>query len=124
MSFHHRSRPGDSDAGWKSLIQSMAVARLAVLSGMAMMGTMMAAVCQGLVPRTGEPIAPIPAIADLEPAKIRLGERLFHDARLSHDNKFSCASCHGLDQGGDDGQIRSIGNDGRPLDFNAPTVFN
>ena len=59
-----------------------------------------------------------------EPAKLRLGERLFRDVRLSRDNRLACASCHELDQGGDDGQARSIGADGRPLDFNTPTVLN
>ena len=59
-----------------------------------------------------------------DPAKARLGERLFRDARLSHHNRLACASCHQLDQGGDDGKAQSIGADGRPLDFNTPTVFN
>src|SRR5262249_61872055 len=67
---------------------------------------------------------PIPAAAALDAAKVRLGERLFRDVRLSQDNKFACASCHRLDQDGDDGRVRSIGGDGRPLDFNTPTVFN
>jgi len=71
-----------------------------------------------------EPIAPIPTAIDLDPAKVRLGERLFRDARLSHDNSVACTSCHQLDKGGDNGQAHSIGADGRPLDFNAPTVFN
>jgi cytochrome c peroxidase len=72
----------------------------------------------------GEPITPVPAVAGLAPAKVRLGERLFHDSRLSHGDAVSCASCHRLDQGGDDGQARSPGLDGRPLPFNTPTVFN
>jgi cytochrome c peroxidase len=71
-----------------------------------------------------EPIAPIPRESDLDPAKVRLGERLFRDVQLSHGNRVACASCHQLDEGGDDGQVRSIGADGRPLDFNAPRVFN
>ena len=58
------------------------------------------------------------------PAKVRLGERLFRDPRLSHDNRVACVSCHRLDEGGDDGRVQSIGADGRPLDFNTPTVFN
>jgi cytochrome c peroxidase len=102
----------------------MAVARLAVFSGLAIIGAMLTAASEDLVPRTGEPIAPIPTVAHLDPAQVRLGERLFRDVRLSHDNKFACASCHKLDQGGDDGQVRSIGDDGRPLDFNTPTIFN
>jgi len=71
-----------------------------------------------------EPIAPIPGTVDLDPAKVRLGERLFRDARLSHGSNTACVSCHHLDGGGDDGQVQSIGADGRPLDFNTPTVFN
>ena len=40
-----------------------------------------------------EPITPIPAAIDAGPGKVRLGERLFHDPRLSHDNSVACASC-------------------------------
>jgi cytochrome c peroxidase len=36
----------------------------------------------------------------------------------------SCASCHHLNRAGGDGQPRPLDYDGRPLDFNAPTVFN
>jgi cytochrome c peroxidase len=91
---------------------------------LAIIGGVMTAASEDLVPRTGEPIAPIPTVAPRDPAKVRVGERLFRDARLSHDNKFACASCHRLDRGGADGQVRSIGAQGRPLDFNTPTVFN
>jgi cytochrome c peroxidase len=103
----------------------MAVARLVLLSVLAMLGAMLTAASQGLVvTRTGEPIAPIPTVAPAAPAKLRLGERLFRDVRLSRDNRLACTSCHKLDQGGDDGQARSIGADGRLLDFNTPTVLN
>ncbi|MGE0119436.1 MAG: cytochrome-c peroxidase [Dongiaceae bacterium] len=71
-----------------------------------------------------EPIAPIPRTVELDPAKVRLGERLFLDVRLSHGNSTACVSCHNLGRGGDDGQAQSNGVDGRPLDFNTPTVFN
>lgn len=71
-----------------------------------------------------EPIMPIPVVSDLDPAKIQLGERLFRDARLSHDNQMACTSCHQLDAGGDDGKAHSIGARGEPLSFNTPTVFN
>ena len=105
-------------------IKPMAVARLAILSVLAMIGTMLSAASEDLVPRTAEPIAPVPIVAPLDSAKVRLGERLFRDVRLSHDNNLACASCHRLDRGGDDNQVQSIGADGRPLDFNTPTVFN
>jgi cytochrome c peroxidase len=106
-------------------IKPMAVARLAIFSVLAIIGTMLAAASQELVmTRTGEPITPVPLAAPPDLAKARLGERLFRDVRLSRDNKRACASCHQLGQGGDDGQVRSIGADGRALDFNTPTVFN
>jgi cytochrome c peroxidase len=103
----------------------MAVARLALLSILAMLGAVLAAASQEpLVTGTGEPITPIPTVAPADPAKLRLGERLFRDVRLSRDNKLACTSCHKLDQGGADAQARSIGADGRPLAFNTPTVLN
>lgn len=71
-----------------------------------------------------EPIAAITAPRDLDPAKVRLGARLFVDARLSGSGSLACASCHDLAAGGDDGLPRSRGRDGRALDFNTPTVFN
>jgi cytochrome c peroxidase len=71
-----------------------------------------------------EPIAPIPLSTDLNPDKVRLGERLFHEPRLSHNNARTCSDCHQLAEGGDDGESRSLAVDGKPLDFNTPTVFN
>ena len=65
-----------------------------------------------------EPMTPVPAASIPDPAKVRLGERLFHDTRLSHGNAVACASCHDLDEGGDDGLAIASGADGRPLDFN------
>ena len=75
-------------------------------------------------PAADEPIAPVPMATELDPARVQLGERLFRDVRLSHDDRIACTACHRLDQGGDDGRVRSIGADGQPLDFNTPTVFN
>jgi cytochrome c peroxidase len=71
-----------------------------------------------------EPISPVLAPDSSEAEKIALGESLFRDARLSRGDAVSCASCHRLDQGGDDGQDRPRAVDGRLLDFNAPTIFN
>jgi len=73
---------------------------------------------------THEPLSPILlSVVDDEP-QIRLGERLFHDPRLSHDNRQSCATCHPLDRGGMDGQPRAIAVDGLPRLRNTPTIFN
>lgn len=76
-------------------------------------------------PFGAEPIAPIPSGAALDLDKVRLGERLFHDVRLSRGDVVACASCHRLNGGGDDDRARSLSRvDGTPLAFNAPTVFN
>jgi cytochrome c peroxidase len=45
-------------------------------------------------PAPDEPITPIPQPPAADPAKIKLGERLFEDARLSYDNTRTCSSCH------------------------------
>jgi hypothetical protein len=41
---------------------------------------------------TEEPITPIPVPPAIDPRKIKLGERLFGDVRLSHDNSRSAAA--------------------------------
>ena len=71
-----------------------------------------------------EPITPLPREVLLDAGKVRLGEMLFHDVRLSRGDALACASCHVLTEGGDDNRARSEGADGELLDFNAPTVFN
>jgi cytochrome c peroxidase len=74
----------------------------------------------------GEPITPLPreALSEVDRGKVELGRQLFHDPRLSRGGDVSCASCHNLDRGGADDRPRSVGGDGKPLDYNSPTVFN
>jgi cytochrome c peroxidase len=71
-----------------------------------------------------EPIAPIPVILPLDPSRVALGESLFNDVRLSHDNRRSCATCHPLERGGMDGRSRASTADGMPQLRNTPTIFN
>ena len=71
-----------------------------------------------------EPIRPVPTEVEVDRAKAELGKWLFHDTRLSKNNTISCASCHDLSAGGDDGRVVSIGMEGRSGVLNAPTVFN
>jgi len=66
----------------------------------------------------------LPESVELNPEKVALGEQLFHDVRLSSDNSIGCFSCHGLDTGGVDNHVRSIGVGGAVGDINTPTVFN
>lgn len=71
-----------------------------------------------------EPILPLPPAQPLPPEKVALGEKLFHDPRLSRDNSISCASCHDLSRGGADRSRFSAGINGAMGEVNAPTVFN
>ncbi len=58
--------------------------------------------------------------------KIALGKKLFFDTRLSRDKSISCASCHKLEEGGDDNLPTAIGFHGQanPFHLNSPTVLN
>jgi cytochrome c peroxidase len=71
-----------------------------------------------------EPITPIPSPPPIDPLKVRLGERLFGDPRLSHGNSRSCSSCHDLSTNGASKQSYDHGFDGSSLPLNTPTVFN
>jgi len=74
--------------------------------------------------RINEPIRPLPEILNLDPQKVALGEKLFHDPVLSGDGTVSCASCHDLATGGVDRKVRSTGVKSRVGRINTPTVFN
>ena len=70
-------------------------------------------------------VAPAPADNPTTPAKVALGERLFHDVRLSANRQVACASCHEVRRGaGTDGRAQSLGIGGQRGTRNAPTVFN
>ncbi|GJM62933.1 cytochrome-c peroxidase [Persicobacter diffluens] len=71
-----------------------------------------------------EPVQPIKARQDYNEEKVALGNKLYHDTRLSGDNTVSCASCHDLNTGGVDRLKFSKGINGQVGDINAPTVFN
>jgi cytochrome c peroxidase len=71
-----------------------------------------------------EPISPLTLDQDLNPRLVSLGDRLFHDNRLSQDNSISCASCHVLSTGGTDHMRVSIGVGGSVGNIKAPTVYN
>lgn len=69
--------------------------------------------------------APAPAGNPTTPEKVALGQRLFHDARLSSDGRVSCASCHDVAAGnGADGRRTALGVTGVPGPRNTPTVWN
>jgi cytochrome c peroxidase len=71
-----------------------------------------------------EPITPIPLSLALDPQRVALGERLFHDVRLSRDNTRACTMCHPLQRGGMDGQSHARAANGTAFLRNTPTIFN
>ena len=75
-------------------------------------------------PEAQEPITPIPLSLALDPQRVALGERLFHDVRLSHDNTRACTTCHPLQRGGMDGQSHASVANGTAFLRNTPTIFN
>lgn len=81
-------------------------------------------IVKGVTPRDNEPILPIPLYHEVNSAKAKLGEQLFHETLLSGDNSISCASCHNIDQYGVDGTKSSVGIEGQVGTVNAPTVLN
>ncbi len=72
----------------------------------------------------GLPPVPIPANNPQTPAKIKLGDKLFHDARLSADGKVSCSTCHQESKGFTDHKRVSEGFNKLTGTRNAPTVIN
>ena len=76
-----------------------------------------------------EPILPLPLTSHLNSDKVKLGEILFNDTRLSLNNKIACASCHQLTSGGDDnlpiGMAHgTTGQEDNKHVVNTPTIYN
>jgi cytochrome c peroxidase len=72
----------------------------------------------------GLPPVPIPADNLQSPAKIALGDKLFHDKRFSIDGTVSCANCHDDHKAFTDHLPVSLGHHGLAGTRNAPTVIN
>lgn len=70
------------------------------------------------------PVAALARPVGLDPERVALGRRLFHDKRLSGDDTVACSSCHDLARGGVDGRSRAVGIRGQTGDMNTPTVYN
>jgi cytochrome c peroxidase len=74
-----------------------------------------------------EPITPIPPPPAQDPRQVALGDRLFHDPRLSHDNSRSCHSCHDTSTNGASPRSGASASPNLAPDavkLNIPTVFN
>lgn len=69
-------------------------------------------------------VQPLPRKIELDPGRVELGERLFHEVRLSGNDSIGCFSCHALGAAGVDNRVHSLGVNGTEGEINAPTVFN
>ena len=69
-------------------------------------------------------LQPLPNSVELNVAKAAVGNKLFHDKRLSKDDTVACATCHALDKGGTDRAQYSTGVGNQVGGINSPTVYN
>jgi cytochrome c peroxidase len=67
---------------------------------------------------------PFPSSNPYSDAKRALGDRLFHDRRLSADGTYACATCHVQAKGFSDGREKAVGVPGRALARHTPTLWN
>src|SRR5512136_1047097 len=72
----------------------------------------------------GLPPLPVPADNPITPEKVKLGDKLFHDKRISSTGEVSCANCHDKEKGFTDGLQVSEGINKLKGTRNAPTVIN
>lgn len=73
----------------------------------------------------GLPPVPIPADNPQTPAKVALGDKLFHDQRFSSTGQVSCATCHVREKAFTDSPLKvSEGINKLTGTRNAPTVIN
>lgn len=67
---------------------------------------------------------PIPSDNPMTASKVKLGQELYFDKRLSVDGTVSCNSCHNVMSSGTDNRPVSVGVGGQKGGRNAPTVWN
>lgn len=80
------------------------------------------------LPEQAQPLAPLPdphpLRAALDEPLVALGEKLFHDKRLSQTAEVSCASCHLASHAFADPRARSLGVRDQEGRRNAPALVN
>ena len=97
---------------------------IAIAAGLALVASGQLVVTAQTV-RRSEPLLALPdKMTDVDPARARLGERLFADKRLSGDGTVSCQSCHLPDAGGADPRRHSVSAFGKVRELNSPSIFN
>jgi cytochrome c peroxidase len=84
---------------------------------------------EALLARARQVFAPLPADAatadrPVSAERVALGRALFFENRVSTDGRISCAACHLPSFYGAEPLARTVGNQGKVLPRNTPTVFN
>ena len=103
---------------------------LAVLFLLAMLaGAAFAGPDQDLIARAKAVFGPLPASMPstdnpITPEKVRLGNLLFFESRVSVDGTVSCAKCHPPGLYAADGLRKAIGNHCKENPRNSPTILN
>ncbi|WP_246791316.1 cytochrome-c peroxidase [Bradyrhizobium commune] len=69
-------------------------------------------------------MTPILAAPAIDPLKVALGEKLFGDRRLSHDDSRTCQDCHDVATNGASQKRHDVSLNGAELPLNTLTVFN
>ncbi|HXV75714.1 MAG TPA: MbnH family di-heme enzyme [Candidatus Polarisedimenticolaceae bacterium] len=72
----------------------------------------------------GFPVPLVPAHNPMSEAKVELGRRLFHDARLSPNGTTACATCHRPELAFTDGKARAVGATGETHPRGAMSLAN
>lgn len=70
------------------------------------------------------PVPKLPTDNPLIKSRVRLGEKLFSDNRLSRDSSIACSSCHQKDRAFTDGLSLSVGIEDRKGKRNSMPLFN
>jgi cytochrome c peroxidase len=84
---------------------------------------------EDLLKQANKIFGPLPQVIVSEknpitPEKVKLGQMLFYETRISVDGTVSCARCHPIGLYAADGLRKSIGNNCKVNPRNAPTLFN
>jgi cytochrome c peroxidase len=72
----------------------------------------------------GFPLPLVPHDNPMSAAKVELGRRLFHEARLSSTGQYACASCHLPELAFTDGRGRALGATGDSVKHGAMSLAN
>jgi cytochrome c peroxidase len=97
---------------------------LTLLLGSAPGGILLIPENSSAAPLENEPIQPLEIPKNLPPDKVKLGQKLFNDPRLSKDDSIACASCHMAEQGGAVHlPFAPEGVSGKAVKINVPTFF-